>query len=438
MAKRIAVLGMWHLGSVVAACLADAGYDVLALDPDASLIQQLSKGRPAVQEPGLPQLVVTQLETGRLRYAATPDPGTAQADVIWIAFDTPVDEDDVADGASVIEQAVNLLVGAREDALVIVSSQLPVGSIAELEQRMASAGRSRLRYVCIPENLRLGKAIETFRDADRFVVGTRTAADLAEVTELLSPFNAEIVAMGLESAEMTKHALNGFLATSVTYINEIASICERVGADAEDVSRGLKSDVRVGSRAYLGPGGAFAGGTLARDIQFLQRIARDHDVEVPLTAGVAASNAEHQKWARGALTRALGIDLTADTDALNGRLVGVWGLTYKPGTSTLRRSSALELCSWLDARGAVIQAHDPAVTTLPAANHVRLTSSPVAALQDVEALVVCTAWPEYREVDADSVVAAMRSPVVVDASGHLRDTIGGDPRIRYVRVGVAG
>lgn len=437
MAKRIAVLGMWHLGSVMAACLAEAGYEVLALDPDASLIQQLSQGHPAVQEPGLPELVVTQLETGRLRYARPRDLGTTQADVIWIGFDTPVDDDDVADGAWVIDQTVNLLMGAREDVLVILSSQLPVGSIFELAERMASAGRARLRYACIPENLRLGKAIETFRDAERFVVGTRTAADLAEVTDLLSPFNAEIVAMGIESAEMTKHALNGFLATSVAYINEIASICELVGADAEEVSRGLKSDVRIGSRAYLGPGEAFAGGTLARDIQFLQQIARDRDIEVPLTAGVVASNAAHQKWARGALARALGIDLTADADALKGRVIAVWGLTYKPGTSTLRRSAALELCDWLDDRGAIVQVHDPAVTKLPSADHMRLASSPISALQDAEALVVSTAWPEYRGIDADSVVAAMRSPVVIDAAGHLRGTIGCDPRIRYVRVGVA-
>jgi UDPglucose 6-dehydrogenase len=421
----------------MAACLAEAGYEVLALDPDASLIQQLSQGQPAVQEPGLPELVATQLETGRLRYATPDDPATAHADVIWIGFDTPVDDDDVADGPWVIEQTVSLLMGAREDALVIISSQLPVGSIFELSERMAAAGRARLRYACIPENLRLGKAIETFRDAERFVVGTRTPADLAEITELLSPFNAEIVAMRIESAEMTKHALNGFLATSVTYINEIATICELVGADAEEVSRGLKSDVRIGSRAYLGPGEAFAGGTLARDIQFLQQIASDRDIDVPLTAGVAASNAAHQKWARGALTRALSIDLTADADALRGRLVAVWGLTYKPGTSTLRRSSALELCDWLDQQGAIVQAHDPAVSTLPSAQHVRLSSSPTAALEDVEALVVCTAWPEYRQVDADSVVAAMRSPVVIDAAGHLRSTIGSDPRIRYVRVGVA-
>ena len=428
---------MWHLGSVMAACLAEAGYDVLALDPDASLIQQLSQGHPAVQEPGLPELIAAQLTTGRLRYATPGDPSTTQADVIWIGFDTPVDDDDVADAAWVIEQTINVLMDAREEAIVIVSSQLPIGSIAELAERMAVAGRAQLRYACIPENLRLGKAIETFRDAERFVVGTRSAADLAEVTELLSPFNAEIVEMGIESAEMTKHALNGFLATSVTYINEIASICELTGADAEEVSRGLKSDARIGQRAYLGPGEAFAGGTLARDIQFLQEIAHDRGIELPLTAGVAASNAAHQKWARGALARSLGVELTADTDALEGRLVAVWGLTYKPGTSTLRRSSALELCEWLADQGAIVQAHDPAVSTPPSGYDLSLASSPVAALEHADALVVCTAWPEYRDIGADAAVAAMRSPLVIDAAGHLRGTLGSDSRIVYVRVGVA-
>jgi UDPglucose 6-dehydrogenase len=315
-AKRVAVLGLWHLGSVMAACLAEAGYDVLALDPDPSLIEQLSEGRPAVREPCLPELIAAQLSAGRLRYSTPGDPATGDADVIWIGFDTPVDDDDVADGEWVMQHAVTVLSDASDDALVIISSQLPVGSIAELAERMSTVGKGRLRYACIPENLRLGKAIETFRDAERFVVGTRTPEDLAEVRELLSPFKAEIIAMGIESAEMTKHALNGFLAASVTYINEIASICEVVGADAEEVSRGLKSDVRIGPRAYLGPGEAFAGGTLARDVQFLQQIAHDRGITAPLAAGIAASNAGHQNWARGALLRVLSGDPSADGEAL--------------------------------------------------------------------------------------------------------------------------
>jgi UDPglucose 6-dehydrogenase len=163
--------------------------------------------------------------------------------------------------------------------------------------------------------------------------------------------------MGVESAEMTKHAINAFLATSVTFINEIAALCEQSGADAKDVERGLKTEQRIGPGAYLGPGAAFAGGTLARDVVFLRTLGRAVERATPLMDGVESSNKEHRHWARRRLVATLG--------SLAGRTVAVWGLTYKPGTDTLRRSTAVELCRWLLAQGALVRAHDPAAAALP-------------------------------------------------------------------------
>ncbi len=240
--------------------------------------------------------------------------------------------------------------------------------------------------------------------------------------------------MGVESAEMTKHALNGFLATSVAYINEIATISEAVGADAAEVSRGLKSDVRIGPRSYLGPGDAFAGGTLARDITTLRRIAGENDLPANLVGGVADSNDAHRQWARRVLS-----DFTAADGGLAGKRVGVWGLAYKPGTDTLRRSSSLELCRWLRAEGAEVSAHDPAVAALPEADlalGIEMASSALEAATDADALVISTAWPEYREPGAAEILAAMRGTLVVDAAGFLAGTVGTDPRATYVRVGV--
>src|SRR5205823_4337407 len=190
-----------------------------------------------------------------------------------------------------------------------------------------------------PENLRLGKALDCFRKPERIVVGCRDSQTQAVLQTLLAPFCGNIVWMSVESAEMTKHAVNAFLATSVTFINELARICEAVGADAKEVERGLKSEGRIGPKAYLSPGAAFAGGTLARDIRFLMELAGRGDVGAPLFRGVWESNHVHRSWIRDTVMRLLhGVELP---------VVAVLGLTYKPGTNTLRRSSSVELCRWL-------------------------------------------------------------------------------------------
>jgi UDPglucose 6-dehydrogenase len=236
---------------------------------------------------------------------------------------------------------------------------------------------------------------------------------------------------------MTKHALNGFLATSVAFINEVAEICESVGADAEEVSRGLKSEQRIGPRAYLGPGDAFAGGTLARDIGFLRGLAKHRGLPAHVFAGVADGNTAHKHWTRRKLLELLAEDDAGGEEALAGRHVAVWGLTYKPGTDTLRRSSAIELCRWLAAVGATVRTHDPAVSALSPdlAGRIELCTSPLEAAAGADALVVCTAWPEYLEVPVEELLSALALAQVIDPAGVLRATLGTRPDVRYVRVG---
>jgi UDPglucose 6-dehydrogenase len=432
--SSIGVLGMWHLGSVIAACLAEAQNNVLGVDLDAAVVRDLTNGRPPIAEPGL-----TELLTGcssRLRFSADPL-ALADVSIAWVAFDTPVDEDDNADVDSVLLSAALLLSPLPADSLVIVSSQLPVGSVAQLQRLCAERrGADDLRFACLPENLRLGAALDSFRSPERIVAGVREQRDREQLEVLLHPFCTDIQWMGVESAEMTKHALNGFLATSIAFINEVAAICESVGADAEEVARGLKSERRIGPRAYLAPGGAFAGGTLARDISFLRGLAERHGLSAHVASGVAAGNSAHKHWTRRKLRELLG-DGGDEQLALAGRTVAVWGLTYKPGTDTLRRSSAIELCHWLVKAGAHVRAHDPAVSELPAglADSVALCSGPLEAASGAEALVVCTAWPDYLDVDAESVSSAMARAVIVDPAGWLRGSLGVHPAIHHVRVG---
>jgi UDPglucose 6-dehydrogenase len=430
----VGVIGLWHLGSVTAACLADAGNDVIGIDPDPAVVVGLRASRPPVSEPGLQELLVANAP----RLCFTCDPLTlAGARCAWVTFDTPVDDEDVADVEWVIAQAVGPLASLAPKTLVVVSSQLPVGSIAKLQERCA-AQRSdgSLRFACVPENLRLGRALESFRAPDRIVAGVRSEHDRSELAELLAPFSTDVQWMRVESAEMTKHALNGFLATSVAFINEVAEICESVGADAEEVSRGLKSEQRIGPRAYLGPGDAFAGGTLARDIGFLRGLAGRRGLPSHVFAGVADGNAAHKHWTRRKLLELLASD-GREGDSLDGRCVAVWGLTYKPGTDTLRRSGAIELCRWLVESGANVRAHDPAVGVLPAelANTIELCASPLDAATGADALVLCTAWPEYLEVPVERLLSVLGAAQVVDPAGMLRGLLGDRPDVCYVRVG---
>ena len=304
--------------------------------------------------------------------------------------------------------------------------------MSELARRMAAAGRQDLRFACVPENLRLGRAIEVFTHTDRFVAGVRDERDRAQLEPLLSRFTERIEWMGVESAEMTKHALNAFLATSVAFINEVAAICERVGANGAEVARGLKSEARIGPRAYLSPGDAFAGGTLARDIVFLGALADREGLPARLVTGVRESNLAHREWAWRTLESRFG-------DGLAGRRIAVWGLTYKPGTSTLRRSSALALCERLADVGAAVVAYDPAIDRLSTEHSgVALAADPLAAVWGADALVVSTPWPEFRDIDLDAALSAMTGSLVIDAGGYLAGDLGErrSEGLTYLRVGV--
>jgi UDPglucose 6-dehydrogenase len=428
---KVCVQGLWHLGTVTAACLAHAGHDVIGLDDDGNALRALSTGVPPLFEPGLEELVKAGLTAGRLRF--TPDPATAlrEADVLWVAFDTPVDEQDQADASFVERRVKAVFEHLKPKALVLVSSQMPVGATAGLEEACHQMFPEKdVSFACSPENLRLGKAIEVFSAPDRVVVGVRSEAGRKRAAALFRPLTDRIEWMSVESAEMTKHAINAFLATSVAFMNELSTICERVGADAKEVERGLKTESRIGPRAYLAPGAAIAGGTLARDLGFLSGIGQRAGVPTPLVDGVRAANEAHKGWAGRRLLERL--------SDVNGKTVGVLGLTYKPGTDTLRRSGAVELCRWLSRQGAEVHAHDPAVKRLPddLRDKISLAASPEDLLTRLDALVVATEWPEYQQITADQLVAGMKRPLVVDPNRFLHASLGNDPRVSYDAVGV--
>lgn len=427
---KVCVLGLWHLGTVTAACLASEGHQTVGLDFDSEQVKHLQDGKPPLFEPELENLVHSGLKEQRLRFTTDIVSALDETEVVWIAYDTPVDDDDRADVDFVVERVTRLFPHLREGTLILISSQLPVGTTRRLERAFGDiCPDKKVSFAYSPENLRLGKAISVFTRPDRVVVGVRYEMDKERIGALFRPFTERIEWMSIESAEMTKHALNAFLALSVTFANEIATLCEQVGADAKEIERGLKSEERIGPKAYLSPGTAFAGGTLARDVAFLTKVGAEHGLSTPLLTAVRTSNDVHRLWVRRKLESLLG--------QLAGLCVAVWGLTYKPGTDTLRRSGSVELCRWLAEQGARVMAHDPAVKMLPddLAGNITLCDTPLAALPEAAVLVVLTEWPEFKTVMANDVISVMPIPVVIDPNRFLVKTLGSDRRIRYVAVG---
>lgn len=424
---KVCVFGLWHLGSVTAACLAEAGFTTIGLEDDPAVAARLATGEPPLFEPGLEDLVRSGLASGKLSFT-TDKKAATDADLIWVTFDTPVDDEDRADVAFVVDRICELFPYLRDGSVVLVSSQLPVGSVADLERRFANVSNGRrVAFACSPENLRLGKAIQVFKHPERVIVGSRDGAEKGVITELFAPFSDNIIWIGTEAAELTKHAINAFLATSVTFINEIATLGEKVGADAREVERALRSEPRIGKNAYIRPGAAFAGGTLARDVTFLGEIAKSHGLPLKMIGGILESNALHRQWPARKLREILG--------SFAGRKVALFGLAYKAGTDTTRRSLAVELGRELCGAGAEVTAFDPAIKAVPdMPNTFKVAASMPEALANADALVVMTEWPEFKAIEAKQLIERMSAFNVVDQNGFLSH-VSNDPKINYFTIG---
>lgn len=421
-ALRVTVVGLWHLGSVTAACCAKH-FQVVGLEFDENVLGNLQQGRAPLLEPGLNELITSGLQKGSLRLTNDPQTACANTDVVWLCYDTPVNDQDESDVSFVLERLRRCLARVAEGTLVLISSQLPVGTCAAMEREFP-----KFHFACSPENLRLGRAIEAFEKPGRVIVGIRDDTKRAVLEQLFKPFESQVLFMRTESAEMVKHALNSFLAVSITFINEIARLCEHVGADAKEVAAGLKSEPRIGARAYLGPGGPFAGGTLARDVVTLTKIGARVGEPLALIPAIKHSNDEHRGWALRQVQSRLG--------EIVNRTVAVLGLVYTPNTDTLRRSTAVELCQYLQAAGAQVQAFDPAITRQsPELNGVRIVHAAEEALANADAAVVCTEWPQFREVNWASAIPKMRRALIIDANGFLEKQLHGIAGAEHISVG---
>ena len=414
MPEKVCVIGIWHLGAVYSACLADLGYQVIGVDGDAKRIAELNKGIPPLFEPGLQELITSNIKSKRLTYTTDLNHAVKGASYVLITFDTPVNDQDEIDLSEIFDTAGRLAGCIENNSIILVSSQVPVGTCEEIKtiiKKQTPALDIDIAYS--PENLRLGQAIDCFEKPERIVIGADNSATLDKAETLFSVVKAPVLKMNLRSAEMTKHALNAFLATSISFGNEIANICDEVGADALKVVTALRTEGRIGEKIPLFPGLGFAGGTLARDLKVLKNIGREKGYETLLIDSVFAVNQRQNGVVVRKLERIYG--------SVKGLTIGILGLTYKPGTSTLRRSAALEIIKQLVGRGAKVRAYDPKADMNEVYEHIEFefcTDVSTVAI-DSDALVLITEWPEFKELDYARLKHIMKKPVFIDTKNLL-------------------
>jgi UDPglucose 6-dehydrogenase len=410
---NIAVLGLWHQASVLAACFADMGHRVRGAGGDAGSVGELNAGRPPVREPKLPAMMRRNLRAGRLMYTTNYADALAGAEYVFLAVDTPVDAGDHPDLTPVLEEARRAAHAMSGDMILCVTAQVPVGTCAVIQDLVERHRPGACDVVYVPEFLRLGRAVDTFRKADRFVIGAGGPATAKRVAALFAPLRRPIVVMSVRSAEMTKHASNAYLAASISFVNEIADLCDELGADIRDVVRGMRLDRRIGPYAFLTPGLGFAGGTLGREIRTLQQLAERHAGRTPLMDAVMAVNRGRVRVVRDRLARAYG--------SLDGLRVGLLGLTYKSGTSTLRRSIALEIATGLVEEKVDVRVFDPyanlaEVRPVPGLS---VSEDGYAAAEVADALILLTDWEGWRRLDFARIKQCMRRPLVIDIPNLL-------------------
>lgn len=430
---RIAVVGGWHQASVVAACFADLGYEVRGVGEEAAAVAALNAGRAPVHEPGLDDLLRRNLAAGRLRFTTDYADGLAGADYAYICIDTPVGPDDESDLAPIDRAVEEIATHASGSLILCVSAQVPVGTCDRYGQLLASRRPLlRLPVVYVPEFLRLGSAVQTFREADRFVVGSDDPTVAAKVAALYDPLERPVRITGLRSAEVAKHASNAFLATSISFINQLADLCQVTGADVTEVAEVMKLDRRIGPHAYLSPGLGYAGGTLGREIRALRALGKAKGVDTTLFAAVEAVNLERVPQVKEQLKRHL--------TGLRGQRIAVLGLTYKAGTSTLRRSAALQLIELLQAEGARIAAFDPLANLeeLPERPGFEVCADPLSAAKGASALVLVAPWAGIDRLDLQACAQAMQQPLFLDTGNFLAPERARKAGLTYVGVGRGG
>jgi len=420
---KISVIGTGYVGLVVGACLAENGNTVICVDSDESKITALRRGELPIYEPGLEEMIPRNVSEERLSFTTDLDSAVAASEILFLAVGTPQDEDGSADLTHVLQAAESIARAMNGWKIVVTKSTVPVGTAERLKKLMSSVTRQPFAVVSNPEFLKEGAAVDDFLKPDRVIIGTDDARVEAIMRELYEPFvrtGHPIFVMDHASAELTKYAANAMLAARISFMNEIANLCDRVGADVHQVRRGIGSDSRIGA-SFLFAGLGYGGSCFPKDVRALIRTAQDVQCKLNVVDAVDKAN-ERQKVIL--LPR-----VEAHLGGLSGKTIALWGLAFKPRTDDMREAPALAVVEELLARGAVVRAYDPKATA--AARRIlgdRVTFCPRSyeALEDADALIVVTEWPEFYEPDFERMKTLMRRPAIFDGRNiykpeHLRE-----------------
>jgi UDPglucose 6-dehydrogenase len=432
---RIAVIGTGYVGLVTSTCLAESGNDVIGIDRDARKIDVLESGRVPIYEPGLLELVQRNRRDGRLAFTTNLAEGIAAASIVFIAVGTPQGENGSADLSSIWAVADAIASHAQGPKLVVLKSTVPVGTNRAVAERMAQRSRHPLEVASNPEFLKEGAAVDDFMKPDRVVVGIRSKEVGETLQELYGPFlrtERPFLVMSPESAEMTKYVANAMLATKISFINEMANLCERLGADINDVRRGIGHDARIGFQ-FLFPGAGYGGSCFPKDIHSLMSMARQLDVPVHLMEAVHRVNeAQKQNLSRKIQAHYGG--------GLKEKTLAIWGLAFKPRTDDIREAPALTLIDNLLAQGVKLRVHDPeAMTNARAVYGDRLIycDRPYGTLEGADGLAIVTEWQEFRRPDFEIMRRLLREPVIFDGRNLYEPKTLADLGFTYYGMGRA-
>jgi len=409
---NVAVIGTGYVGLVVGACLAETGNDVVCADVDAAKIEGLRQNRLPIYEPGLEPIVVRNQRGGRLQFTTDLGAAIERSDIVFIAVGTPQDEDGSADLQHVLDVARTIGRHMNGPKIVITKSTVPAGTAVRVRAEIAGQTKTAFHVCANPEFLKEGAAIEDFMKPDRVVVGVDSAEAAQVIGELYAPFvrtGNPIIFMDIASAEMTKYAANAMLATRISFMNQIARLCEAVGADVTLVRKGIGVDRRIGP-AFLFPGPGYGGSCFPKDVQALIRTGEDRGVALGILKAVEEANEQQKRVLFEKLERHL-------DGKMRGAVVAVWGLAFKAETDDVRESPALVLVEALLRAGAKVRVHDPAA--LEAARRylgekVVYAAQAYDAVDGATALVIVTEWLEYRNPDFDRIKRLLTRPLIVD------------------------
>jgi len=410
---KLCVIGTGYVGLVTGTCFAATGQRVVCVDKDASKIERLQRFEIPIYEPGLEEMVKEQAEAGRLLFTTDLAEAVRDVDLAFIAVGTPPTHDGEADLSAVFAVAESLAQHATHDLVIVMKSTVPVGTNAQV-QKLVSGAKHEIQVASNPEFLKEGGAISDFMYPDRIVVGVRPGHDRARrlMDRVYHPLNlssTKIVWMNPESAEVTKYAANTMLAMRISFMNELAVLCEEVGADVQSVRMGVGSDPRIGPQ-FLHAGPGYGGSCFPKDVKALVAVARRHGIELELADATNRVNVRHRSFVVRKVKRYFGSDLP-------GKRIAIWGLAFKPGTDDIREAPAITTIEFLLNEGCEVVGHDPeAMANIKEmfGDNVTLVDDAYDAVRDADALILLTEWREYQYPEFERIGALMRKPVVFD------------------------